>query len=272
MTRSHHSSHRSSAFTLIELLVVIAIIAILAAILFPVFQKVRENARRASCESGEKQLALGFTQYSQDFDEFLPYGNNGGYGWGGTIYSYIKSTGVYKCADDPTATGYNLAGNNETDYPVSYMCPKSMTTTPGTTGLGSPQKLAVYNSPAETIILLECQGCQADVTNPAELGTLYLSGRNTVTGSYGEAVKYATGGFPGNAANNTPQTATPVHTDGANYAFADGHVKWLRSNVVSSGYSAVKPTDPQNDGNYAAGTASMTDIRGTQFAATFSAN
>ena len=36
-----------SAFTLIELLVVIAIIAILAAILFPVFARARENARRA---------------------------------------------------------------------------------------------------------------------------------------------------------------------------------------------------------------------------------
>jgi prepilin-type N-terminal cleavage/methylation domain-containing protein len=57
-----HSIKVSSGFTLIELLVIIAIIAILAAILFPVFQKVRENARRAACQSNLNQLGLALIQ------------------------------------------------------------------------------------------------------------------------------------------------------------------------------------------------------------------
>ncbi len=67
------STHRlqKHGFTLIELLVVIAIIAILAAILFPVFASVRENARRANCQSNMKQLGLAFIQYTNDNDDAM---------------------------------------------------------------------------------------------------------------------------------------------------------------------------------------------------------
>jgi len=81
-------------FTLIELLVVI--IAILAAILFPVFQKVRENARRTACLSNMKQIGLSVLQYNQDNDEkgpngTDPYGRCSGWAW--QVYTYAKSTG-----------------------------------------------------------------------------------------------------------------------------------------------------------------------------------
>jgi len=67
-----HSCSKKSGFTLIELLVVIAIIAILAAILFPVFARARENARKASCTSNLKQIGVAMLSYTQDYDEMLP--------------------------------------------------------------------------------------------------------------------------------------------------------------------------------------------------------
>lgn len=124
---------QKSGFTLIELLVVIAIIAILAAILFPVFQRVRENARRTACLSNLKQLGTATIQYTQDSDELYyahryncgatgSYCNplaqsNGGPApnagltlnaehrtfWISMLEPYVKSYDVFKCPDAPNA-------------------------------------------------------------------------------------------------------------------------------------------------------------------------
>jgi prepilin-type N-terminal cleavage/methylation domain-containing protein/prepilin-type processing-associated H-X9-DG protein len=63
---------KSRGFTLIELLVVIAIIGILAAMVFPVFARARESARKAVCLSNVKNIALAIQMYLADNNDTLP--------------------------------------------------------------------------------------------------------------------------------------------------------------------------------------------------------
>ena len=104
----------SRAFTLIELLVVIAIIAILAAILFPVFAQAREKARQSVCLSNMKQVGLGLSMYTQDYDERLPpqrgvevvdFGEpNAAPSYLGCIMPYVKSRAIFVCPSGLPAT------------------------------------------------------------------------------------------------------------------------------------------------------------------------
>ncbi|MGI4787667.1 MAG: type II secretion system protein [Janthinobacterium lividum] len=129
MYRSH-KRNAAQGFTLIELLVVIAIIAILAAILFPVFQKVRENGRRTACLSNSKQFMLGILMYAQDTDEAMPISyavvnsvgpvastllNTPQAGIPAEIMPYIKSQEVFHCPDD--GGGMVANGDNKTMGP-----------------------------------------------------------------------------------------------------------------------------------------------------------
>lgn len=241
------SAGTRSGFTLIELLVVIAIISILAAILFPVFARARENARRASCMSNLKQIGLGMMMYVQDYDERYPqmeyYGaftkqtdpakpgalfmvnrwtsnpRDHYMTWMDFIYPYVKSTQLFICpshtqADDLPSygysgafSGYNTNRFNNDVWPAGSRVPLTM---------------AIVNRPSEIMLIVENNTNYSIFTNPRDMW-LY-------------ATEY--GGRDSNL-------VTP-HLGGGNVIFADGHVKWVKRDRFAGTYKNDTTCDPAN--------------------------
>jgi prepilin-type N-terminal cleavage/methylation domain-containing protein/prepilin-type processing-associated H-X9-DG protein len=245
-------------FTLIELLVVIAIIAILAAILFPVFARARENARKSSCQNNLKQLALGFKQYINDFDERFPLvavTNNTAsttyappYGWADALQPYIRNTQVYQCPSD-SAEGSEISSDfGFSDYWYNRNFVRNVPR--GTAVIITGANESMLGSVAQTVISGDGGSLQGTNTGTARYAICgdgaNLTGTGAIPSSGAPGANDNGTGTGADACGAAPPSVVPpgaaqlggpasfpsaqIHLDGANFAYADGHVKWLRGN------------------------------------------
>lgn len=243
-TRTH-----KQGFTLIELLVVIAIVAILASILFPVFARARENARRSSCMSNLKQIGLGIIQYTQDYDEYYPptwygrqtngtYGsftqnqagtpgrhftvcdggscNNGGAGnwitWMDVIYPYVKNVQLFVC---PSSFDPEKNGGPIPDYQYSGAFGNTAGETMAST---DTDDFGVYR-----------YGLRITGTSTPVAAVVHPARAVMVVEASGSRSQYISSGSPRFwqvYSASEPQNFRP-HLEGSNIAYGDGHVKWM---------------------------------------------
>lgn len=235
---------RRSAFTLIELLVVIAIIAILAAILFPVFARARENARKSSCQSNLKQISLGVAQYAQDNDEAYPgyyfrktfNPADGFLGWTELIQPYVKSVQVFQCPSEKQPAGPS-APSQYSDYFWSANVGNPLLDPSANVDPYKSNTLARIQF-TSNVIMLGDSGA-GGTTNMASCGT--VNGCPTAYGAGlpvgGDACCTGLGslGLVTPPGTETERVAAVMarHLEGANYAFVDGHVKWLKQAQIT---------------------------------------
>jgi prepilin-type N-terminal cleavage/methylation domain-containing protein/prepilin-type processing-associated H-X9-DG protein len=236
---------RSTGFTLVELLVVIAIIGLLAALLFPLFARVREQARTKICLSNQKQLGIATVQYAQDYDEMYPLQTDWPNGcgtsttggdmcfyspqdgrldptWMAGIQTYLRNVEVGVC---PSA--YTWPG------PVSPMgdapTQQSRTSYSYNGLLGSlPEGTKFRNVTPETLPVAAVAG----VGRPAE--TMLFEDTGQVLPRSQPEPRYNFQEWTDIVFSAIQNKTDALHAGGFNLCYADGHAKWIHRDQAAN--------------------------------------
>ncbi len=238
-------SRRGTGFTLIELLVVIAIIAVLAAILFPVFSRVRESARKTNCLSHLNQLGVAMRAYSSDYGGYIV-------NWCVSHPAVAPTAGwpappgdAVKNDPDSAVVTWDLSIMRYLKNPEVLTCPSNKNPRQDVGRGARGYAMARYTQKVVTggVWGASLGRLEGDIPKPTETVVLFEKGNN-LPGSWGDACgenvfESHEGPLDVNfdmatVTNDTVQNSTGqginirrFHNEGKNMLFLDGHAKFF---------------------------------------------
>jgi prepilin-type processing-associated H-X9-DG protein len=196
-------SFRKCVPGILFLLAVGGVVAVIA----PVFSRVPRGDHRRSCASNLRTIRLAVKQYIQDYNESYPLTSTPNGGWVDGIYPYLKSTSMFQCPVEAT---------RDVSPETTGGIPGEIHFDPKLSGLTDYYYNARLQGRPEASL--------KDISRYILLGD-GNDGHEKTDASY---AKY---GIPGNWRTDKSSPAYR-HLEGTYYAFADGHVKWLRVSQI----------------------------------------
>lgn len=253
---------RKRAFTLIELLVVIAIIAILAAILFPVFARAKEAAKKTSSLSNIKQIGIASVMYGADYDDNIPLFMNQHYAlWVNSPYTPRGDTWVWEIQPyiknlqlmiDPgrgdqngifTGTGPLAWWRNQNLFPYYGINYIFVAPWPDC-DIGESKSFTAADEPAQTVFFTESKRFVASPT----LGYYSINppGMWDIIAPHPVYCIYYSPGYTcspdwclGPTGPHTTASTSEMYNHGSNTAWLDGHASWKRELSLAAGTNAA---------------------------------
>jgi prepilin-type processing-associated H-X9-DG protein len=178
------------------------------AVLFPVFERRNQDQDRRSCQSNLKLIAKGMLLYTQDWDKRLPLVKVNDtditpkkpFGWADALGPYIKSQFSLRCRNSFLERFKSHQEKDPRDHTYSDY---------------------YFNA--------RLNGIKQQEVKQAVSVIMLGDGKNGTRKAYS---RYSLERLP---AAWREDTSSPLyrHFEGANYAFVDGHVKWLKPDKIT---------------------------------------